>query len=84
MANRAQLVSYRTSDLSIAAFLQENGFQILNVERNNGRCTFVFNDSQSQAEDTVCQFYNGAVIAAIRFSDRLRNLKTVVMRGWAE
>lgn len=81
MANRTQLVTYRTSDLSIAAFLQENEFQILSVERDGRRSTFVFNNSKGQAEDAVRLFYNGATIPAIRFADRLRNLKTVVMRG---
>ena len=82
MASQTHLVAYRTSDLNVAAFLQESGFKILNVERNGGRCTFIFNDSEGRAEDAVRRFYNGAMIAAVRFSDRLRNLKTVVMRGW--
>lgn len=72
---------FRTDDLNVAAFLQEEGFRLVNTERTNGHVVFLFDDPEGKAQATVMAFLNGALVAAVRYTDRLRHLKTICMRG---
>lgn len=72
---------FRTSDLNLAAFLQEVGYHLVNTERSNGKVTLVFNDPENKAEGHALSFLNGAKVSAVTYTDKLRHLKTVVMRG---
>lgn len=72
---------FRTSDLNLAAFLQEVGYHLVNTERCNGKVTLVFNDPENKAEGHALSFLNGAKVSAVTYTDKLRHLKTVVMRG---
>lgn len=74
--------TYKTTDIYVSAFLQEQGFRIIDVERSNGKVTIVFDDPQNSAEDAVRCYFNGTTVSAVRFADRLRHLKTLVIRGW--
>jgi hypothetical protein len=76
------LKTYTTSDIYTSAFLQEQGFRITGTRRANGRVCVIFDDPENSAQDAVRRYYNGARVCAVRFSDRLRHLKTLVMRGW--
>ncbi len=72
---------YRTSDINIAAFLQEVGFPLVTTEQSNGKVTLVFNDPDNKAEGHALSFLNGAKVSAVAYTDKLRHLKSVVMRG---
>jgi hypothetical protein len=72
---------FRTDDLNIAGFLQEQGFPLVTTERDNRHVVFLFDDSKDKAEGAVMLYLNGGTVAAVRFADRLRHLKTLVMRG---
>lgn len=72
---------YRTSDLNIAAFLQEVGFQLVDTEQSDRKVTLVFNDPNGKAEGHALSFLNGAKVSAVTYTDKLRHLKSVVMRG---
>ncbi len=72
---------FHTSDLNLAAFLQEVGFQLATTERNNGKVTLVFHDPDDKAQGHALDFLNGARVSAVAYTDKLRHLKTIVMRG---
>ena len=72
---------FRTRDLNIAAFLQEVGFHLATTERINGKVTLVFDDPDGKAEGHALSFLNGAKVSAVAYTDKLRHLKTIVMRG---
>ena len=71
---------YRTSDLNIAAFLQEVGYDLVETERSNGKVTLVFNDPDNKAKGHALSFLNGAKVSAVAYTDKLRHLKSVVMQ----
>ncbi len=73
--------NFRTSDLNVAAFLQEAGFRLVASDRQNGHVTFIFDDPEGAAQGAVMSYLNGAAVQAIRYADRLRHLKTMVLRG---
>jgi len=72
---------YRTKELHLAAFLLEEGYALVDTERTNGKVTFVFNDPNQSAQGHVFSFLNGAKVSAVSYTDKLRHLKTIVMRG---
>ncbi len=82
MEMKIKTATYPTPDLNVAAFLLENGFQIMDAKRCNGKVIFIFSDPGKSADEVARSYFNGAQVVAVRFADRLRNLKTVVMRGW--
>ncbi len=74
--------TYSTSDIYLSAFLQEEGFRIITTKEQNRRVTLVFEDPEDRARDAVCRYFNGDSVSGVRFADRLRHLKTLVIRGW--
>ncbi len=75
------LKTFRTDDLNVAGFLQEQGFNLINCDRKNGRVTFIFRDDDENGQSAVMLYLNGGTVAAVKYADRLRHLKTLVMRG---
>ncbi len=70
---------YSTTDLSLSAFLQIRGREIIDVRNEGGRGVFVFADSPELRADILKWGNNEAVSIRIRaFVNGLRDLKGIV------
>ena len=70
--------NYSTRDLAEAAFLYASGSKLIETERDNGKCWFVFSDK------LVCQkladsfWRKEAMINAREFYNSMRTLKDLI------
>lgn len=81
--SNAQLVRptgrYATTDLSLSAFLQTLGHEIIDVRSERGRGVFVFADSPELRKDILRWGNNEPVLIKVRgYVNNLRDLKGVV------
>lgn len=71
--------NYATSDLSLSAFLQALGHQLVEVRNERGRGTFVFADTPELRQDILRWGNNEAVEIRVRgFVNLMRDLKGMV------
>jgi len=71
--------SYATTDLSLSAFLQTLGHEIVEVRNQNGRGVFVFVETPELHEDILRWGNNKAVSIQVRgFVNGMRDLKGLV------
>ncbi len=71
--------NYATSDLSLSAFLQALGHQLVEVRNDRGRGTFVFADTQELRQDILRWGNNEPVSIQVRgFVNLMRDLKGMV------
>jgi len=70
---------YKTSDLSIAAFLMMKGMKLLNAYRtSNGQFMFEFDDPTSEGPKFAIEFTNSE--SAV-YDNHVRNLKKILYRN---
>ena len=71
--------NYATNDLSLSAFLQALGHQLVEVRNDRGRGTFVFADTQELRQDILRWGNNEGVSIQVRgFVNLMRDLKGMV------
>ena len=77
-----QLEFYRTTDLSLSAFLQTRGHKIIEIKSERGRGFFGFEDTRDLRQD-ILKWSNGdhVEINARAFGNALRDLKGMVGHG---
>lgn len=69
---------YRTKDLPSASFLVAIGKTLNSIDRENGKCWFVFDD-KSSCETLVQDFYFGRSYQQMKsFYDALQSLKNQI------
>ena len=70
---------YKTSDLSIAAYLMMKGMKLLNAYRtSNGQFMFEFDDPNSDGPRFAIEFTNSE--SAV-YDNHVRNLKKILYRN---
>jgi len=70
---------YKTSDLSIAAYLMMKGMKLLNAYRtSNGQFMFGFDDPTSEGPKFAIEFTNSE--SAV-YDNHVRNLKKILYRN---
>ena len=70
---------YKTSDLSIAAYLMMKGMKLLNAYRtSNGQFMFEFDDPTSEGPKFAIEFTNSE--SAV-YDNHIRNLKKILYRN---
>ena len=70
---------YATTDLSLSAFLQARGHQIIQVRKDGGRGVFVFTDNPELRRDILRWGNNDSVSIRVRgFVNGMRDLKGLV------
>lgn len=70
--------TYKTTDMYLAAYLSAKGHEMLDVEKNKGRMTFVFNDHEQKMKQVVVKYYNGEGSVEPRFLiDAIKNMKSL-------
>lgn len=67
---------YRTADLTLASFLRCRGFEIAALSRQDGRTSFVFEDS-TQLRNAVLEYANNGNVAVRTFCGTMRDLKAI-------
>ena len=71
-----QTQNYETTDLTLASFLRCRSFMINNIRRQNGRTTFVFDDTP-QLRNAVLEYANDGTISVRSFCSTMRDLKAI-------
>tara|TARA_E500000331_G_scaffold291841_1_gene288469 strand:- start:527 stop:742 length:216 start_codon:yes stop_codon:yes gene_type:complete len=70
---------YKTSDLSIAAYLMMKGMKLANAFRGpNGQFMFEFNDPDNKGQQLSIEFTNSE--SAV-YDNHVRNLKKILYRN---
>jgi hypothetical protein len=74
-----QIPLYLTTDLSLSAFLQVKGHEIVEVRKEQGRGIFAFDDTPELKKDILRWGNNEAVPIRVRgFVNGMRDLKGLV------
>ena len=72
-------MTYKTSDLSIAAFLMMKGMKLLDAQRlQSGQFMFEFDDPQGQGIKSAIEFTSSACAV---YDNHVRNLKKILYRN---
>ena len=72
-------MTYKTSDLSIAAYLMMKGMKLLDAERaQNGQFMFEFDDPNGEGIKLAIEF-TGSLCAV--YDNHVRNLKKILYRN---
>lgn len=70
---------YKTSDLSIAAYLMMKGMKLINAYRNSsGQFMFEFDDPLSEGAKFAIEFTNSELAV---YDNHVRNLKKILYRN---
>ena len=67
---------FRTADLMLASFLRCRGFEIAALNRQDGRTSFVFEDS-NHIREAVLDYANNGSVAVRTFCGTMRDLKAI-------
>ena len=69
--------AFRTADLTLASFLRCRGFEIEALTRDDGKATFVFEDS-TQLRDAMLEYANNGNVPVRTFCGTMRDLKAII------
>lgn len=75
-SSTASSPAFQTTDLTLASFLRCRGFDIAALERQNGKTSFVFDDS-TQLRSAVLEYANNGTVAVRTFCGTMRDLKAI-------
>ena len=75
-SSNASQPGFRTSDLTLASFLQCRGFAIAALTRENGKTSFDFEDS-TELRGAVLEYANNGSVAVRTFCGTMRDLKAI-------
>lgn len=67
---------FTTSDLTLASFLRCRDFDIVSLARENGKTSFIFEDS-TQLRTAVLEYANNGSVAVRTFCGTMRDLKAI-------
>jgi hypothetical protein len=70
--------TFKTSDIILAAYLRLNGLQMLTIEKQGNKGTFVF--EQAPADLLVEYDLGNALVEPVAFNNMIRQLTTSVRR----
>lgn len=71
----------KLSDISLVSYLRCKGFKIGKIEKQKEKSIFLF-DEDDKLENEILKYYNHeAEIDPLKFSETLRNLKSLAKQG---
>lgn len=70
------LKAFRTADLILASFLRCRGFQIAELNRQDGKTSFVFEDT-AELRAALLEYANNGTVAVRSFCGTMRDLKAI-------
>jgi hypothetical protein len=68
---------YFTTNFYLAAFLKAKGLRLVEVTKENGRSTFIFEDD-IQRDNLIKDFYNDGLVEVSRYKSALQDLKSMI------
>jgi hypothetical protein len=68
---------FETSDLNLACFLRCREFPILDIRREHGKSTFVFDDT-AELRSAILSYVNDGPVPVRSFCNTVRDLKAIV------
>ncbi len=69
---------YRVKDLSAAAFLYSSGMKLVRLEKEDGKCWFIFENHAACDELANSYWLKIPTVNAKEFSDSLKYLKDLI------
>jgi hypothetical protein len=72
---------FRTSDLYLSAYLRVRGISLIGTEGPRNRVVFLFEDKE-EIQKFIADYYNNGLVGALDFKNYVRELKTLVHRGF--
>lgn len=68
---------YFTTDFYLAAFLRAKGLKLIEVMKENGRSTFVF-EGNIEKDNLIKDFYNNGLIEVGFYKNALQDIKAII------
>jgi Domain of unknown function (DUF5659) len=75
-SSRVPESAFQTADLTLASFLRCRDFEIAALTRQDGKTSFVFEDS-TQLRSAVLEYANNGSVAVRTFCGTMRDLKAI-------
>lgn len=75
-STKALGLTFRTTDLTLASFLRCRGLEITALTRQEGKTSFVFDDSL-QLRAAMLEYANDGAVAVRSFCGTMRDLKAI-------
>ena len=72
-------MTFKTSDIAIAAYLMMKGMKLIDARRlNNGRFHFEFDDPKSEGNKFAIEYVNSE---SAKFDSHIKNLKNILFKN---
>ena len=72
-------MTFRTSDIAIAAYLMMKGMKLIDARRlNNGRFHFEFDDPNNEGNKLAIEYVNSE---SAKFDSHIKNLKNIIFKN---
>ena len=72
-------MTFKTSDIAIAAYLMMKGMKLIDARRlNNGRFHFEFDDPNSEGNKFAIEYVNSE---SAKFDSHIKNLKNIIFKN---
>ena len=72
-------MTYKTSDIAIAAYLMMKGMKLIDARRlNNGRFHFEFDDPSTKGNKLAIEYVNSE---SAKFDSHIKNLKNIIFKN---
>lgn len=68
---------YKTSDIYLASYLKTKGHNVINVERPNTQCFFIFLDDELLQSNKM-KFFNNGLIPITDYKNAVADLKRIL------
>lgn len=68
--------TFQTPDLTLASFLRCRDFEIVSLARENGKTSFIFEDT-TELRKAVLEYANNGSVAVRTFCGTMRDLKAI-------
>ena len=72
-------MTFKTSDIAIAAYLMMKGMKLIDARRlNNGRFHFEFDDPNNEGNKPAIEYVNSE---SAKFDSHIKNLKNIIFKN---
>lgn len=72
-------MTFKTSDIAIAAYLMMKGMKLVDARRlNNGRFHFEFDDPSNEGNKFAIEYVNSE---SAKFDSHIKNLKNIIFKN---
>lgn len=72
-------MTFKTSDIAIAAYLMMKGMKLIDARRlNNGKFHFEFDDPHSEGNKFAIEYVNSE---SAKFDSHIKNLKNIIFKN---